>query len=211
MINTRRFRPLALVLVTAIVVPAMPSPARADERTIRCESVRGRYRFCPADTDNRVELRRQLSGTPCHLWRNWGYDRRGVWVDDGCRAEFRVGKGLSGGETAAIVGGIAAAAIIAGIIASKSGDKSGHDRNVPEWAVGSFRGWDDVEGVALQLNIAPSGGVQGWANHEEFTGRLESDRLYTGGRTFRVSRRGDGILLDEVGGRRQRMELWRTW
>ncbi len=205
-------RAVAAALTVALVAAAVPPSAQADERTIRCESRRGRYQYCPADTDNRVELRRQYSGTPCVLWRNWGYDHRGVWVDNGCRAEFRVGRGgLSGGETAAIVGGIAAAAIIAGIIASKNGDRNDWDRGVPEWAIGSFRGWDERERLLLQLNISQSGAAHGWADADEFTGRVERDRLYLRDRTFRLRRNGDGIRLDEEGGRRQQIELWRTW
>lgn len=204
-------RSVAALVSVALVAAAFPPAASADERTISCESRRGRYRFCPADTDNRVELRRQYSGTPCVLWRNWGYDYRGVWVDNGCRAEFRVGRGLSGGETAAVVGGIAAAAIIAGIVASKRGDRGDWDRGVPDWAIGSFRGWDDRERMTLQINISPSGGAHGWADADEFTGRIEGDRLYVRDRSFRIRRNGDGIRLEEDGGRRQRIELWRTW
>lgn len=205
-------RTLTAVLSVALVAAAFPPAAQADERDLRCESNRGRYRFCPADTENRVEIRRQFSNTPCVLWRTWGYDHRGVWVDNGCRAEFRVGRGgLSGGQTAAIVGGIAAAAIIAGIVASKNGDRNDWDRGVPEWAIGSFRGWDERERMLLQLNISQGGGVQGWVDQDEFTGRVERERLYLRDRTFRLHRNGDGIRLEEEGGRRQRIELWRTW
>jgi hypothetical protein len=31
----------------------------------------------------------QQSRTECVVGRNWGYDDRGVWVDEGCRATFR--------------------------------------------------------------------------------------------------------------------------
>ena len=109
------------------------------------------------------------------------------------------------------MGGIAAAAIIAGIVANKNGDRNDWDRGVPEWAIGSFRGWDDRERLLLQLNISPSGGVHGWADADEFTGRIARDRLYVRDRSFRIRRNGDGIRLDEEGGRRQQIELWRTW
>ncbi len=205
-------RAVAAAVTMGLLAAALPPAARADERTIRCESRRGRYQFCSADTENRVELRRQFSDTPCVLWRTWGYDYRGVWVDNGCRAEFRVGRGgLSGGAAAAIVGGIAAAAIIAGIAANKSGHHDEWDRRVPEWAIGSFRGWDDRERQLLQVNISPGGGVQGWADADEFTGRIAGDRLYVRARTFRIRPNGDGIRLDEQGGRRQQIDLWRTW
>lgn len=62
-----------------------------NSQTVRCESEDGRQRFCPADVGRaRVEMTRQLSRTECRFARNWGYDRRGVWVNDGCRGEFTV-------------------------------------------------------------------------------------------------------------------------
>ena len=68
-----------------------PSNYTHDQQTIRCESNDGRQRFCPIDVGRaRVELTRQLSRGECRFARNWGYDRRGVWVNDGCRGEFTV-------------------------------------------------------------------------------------------------------------------------
>ncbi|MFO1455112.1 MAG: DUF3011 domain-containing protein [Steroidobacteraceae bacterium] len=68
-----------------------PSDYNRDQQTIRCESNDGRQRFCPIDIGRaRVELTRQLSRGECRFARNWGYDRRGVWVNDGCRGEFTV-------------------------------------------------------------------------------------------------------------------------
>lgn len=60
-------------------------------QSVRCESLDGRVRHCPAETRSGVRLVRQLSRTACIEERNWGYDRRGVWVDGGCRAEFEAG------------------------------------------------------------------------------------------------------------------------
>ena len=56
--------------------------------SVRCESSGGRRRHCPVETSLGVRLTRQLSRTVCVESRNWGYDRRGVWVDGGCRADF---------------------------------------------------------------------------------------------------------------------------
>ena len=36
-----------------------------------------------------VQLVRQLSSSPCVQGRSWGYGRNGIWVAQGCRAEFR--------------------------------------------------------------------------------------------------------------------------
>lgn len=59
---------------------------------ILCESVKHDYRYCRARTENRVNLKRRLSDAPCIFNRTWGYDNRGVWVAEGCRAEFEVGR-----------------------------------------------------------------------------------------------------------------------
>ncbi len=58
---------------------------------VRCESGGNRRAFCPVDIRGGVELVRNLSRTQCVRGRNWGEDRSGVWVDAGCRGEFRVG------------------------------------------------------------------------------------------------------------------------
>ena len=34
---------------------------------------------------------RQLSQAPCIYGRSWAYDDRGIWVADGCQADFNVG------------------------------------------------------------------------------------------------------------------------
>ena len=61
--------------------------------TFRCESDDGRTRHCNADTRGGVRINRQLSDSACIQGRNWGYDNSGVWVSQGCRAEFVVGAG----------------------------------------------------------------------------------------------------------------------
>jgi hypothetical protein len=67
--------------------------------SVRCESKDGRPQHCPIETRGGVRLLRQLSRTPCVEERNWGHDRRGIWVDAGCRADFETGNGagLTGG------------------------------------------------------------------------------------------------------------------
>jgi hypothetical protein len=67
--------------------------SRDGARTYRCESRDGRYRRCDFEVRGRASLVRQLSDTPCIEGRTWGYNRGGVWVDRGCRAEFSVRRG----------------------------------------------------------------------------------------------------------------------
>ena len=51
-----------------------------------------------ADTRDGVTLVRQLSDSRCIQGQTWGWDARGVWVDRGCRGEFRSGGGRYGNE-----------------------------------------------------------------------------------------------------------------
>jgi hypothetical protein len=57
---------------------------------ITCASNDGRRVYCDADTRNGVQLVEQHSNVPCRQGSTWGYDRRGIWVDRGCRADFEV-------------------------------------------------------------------------------------------------------------------------
>lgn len=58
---------------------------------VLCESKDNRRRHCRADIyDGGVAVVRNISRTPCVEGRNFGWDDRGVWVDHGCRAEFRI-------------------------------------------------------------------------------------------------------------------------
>ncbi len=96
--------------------------------TIRCESTNQSYRHCRADTRDGVQLYRQLSKSACRYNDTWGYDRRGVWVDRGCRGDFQLHTGASGGDgkqkdkdnTAAIVGGVIALGVLGAVLAERN-------------------------------------------------------------------------------------------
>jgi len=72
-------------------------PSQFVQQTIYCASDDGRRNQCNADTRNGVTLVRQRSDAACVEGRTWGSDRRGVWVDRGCRADFALGRGNNGG------------------------------------------------------------------------------------------------------------------
>lgn len=57
---------------------------------VYCSSDDGGREVCPVDARRGVRLIRQRSGSPCILGQTWGYGPRGIWVDRGCRADFRV-------------------------------------------------------------------------------------------------------------------------
>jgi hypothetical protein len=66
---------------------------------VRCESRDRRTEFCGADVRGGVRLVRQMSDRRCVRGSTWGTDGRGIWVTDGCRAEFEVGRNSRYGGT----------------------------------------------------------------------------------------------------------------
>jgi len=58
-------------------------------QTITCSSDDGKRHYCNINSRGGVQMTRQISGSACVQGQTWGYDNRGVWVDRGCRAEFR--------------------------------------------------------------------------------------------------------------------------
>ena len=71
------------------------SSAHADyTKRIRCESTGHNYKECAVGGELvTVRLVEQLSNAPCRANITWGADWHGedyIWVDNGCRAIFRV-------------------------------------------------------------------------------------------------------------------------
>jgi hypothetical protein len=57
---------------------------------IYCASDDMEHVWCPADSRFGVRMIRQRSQAGCIQGQTWGYGKRGIWVDRGCRADFRV-------------------------------------------------------------------------------------------------------------------------
>jgi hypothetical protein len=88
---------LGLVTLAASLTPSlsaqMNSPGQPPQRplpNVMCESRNHRRNYCTADTRGGVTLDRQLSSAQCAQGRTWGFDARGIWVEGGCRGEFRI-------------------------------------------------------------------------------------------------------------------------
>jgi hypothetical protein len=60
-------------------------------RTISCDSRDYRQEFCdiPNGVD-RVNLVRQRSSSPCVFNQSWGWRANGIWVSNGCQADFEL-------------------------------------------------------------------------------------------------------------------------
>jgi DUF3011 family protein len=71
-------------------VTAYPYGGPDQGSIISCSSDDGGRHYCPADTRGVVRLLKQRSDSSCLQGQSWGFDRRGIWVDHGCRADFQV-------------------------------------------------------------------------------------------------------------------------
>src|SRR5688572_17889083 len=92
---------LALASTLAVLVPSgspEQSQAQVAAPKVTCTSTPGQRSHCPADTSHGVILVRSTGQAACLLGKTWGYDDKGIWVSDGCSAEFVAGK-LEGAQT----------------------------------------------------------------------------------------------------------------
>jgi len=81
---------LLAVPAFAMLLLAVAHPAAA-QTFVQCESREYQYQFCPIPQGaTRVTLVEQRSRSACIEGRSWGWDRRGVWVSNGCEGVFDV-------------------------------------------------------------------------------------------------------------------------
>jgi len=85
---------MAALCAVGILMSLLPSQGTAqsiDQAVVTCTSDDGGRRHCAAYTDAGVALRSSIGSANCLLGRNWGYDADGIWVTEGCGAQFVVG------------------------------------------------------------------------------------------------------------------------
>lgn len=83
-------------------VPTYPLPppypsyphagGRPDSEVVSCHSSDHRFQRCNVQISAKdsVHLISRDSRSPCEFGRDWGQDRGSLWVDNGCRATFRI-------------------------------------------------------------------------------------------------------------------------
>ncbi len=224
-------RATSLLISVLIATLALPPVSLAKER-ITCESQNYRYHYCKVDTDNRVKLKDQISRSPCIEGQTWGYDQRGVWVTSGCAAEFEVGTGKNSGGNAALLGGAAAigAAVLGGLLGGGTGQPADSSANpdyspgnppyppagtpspataAPAWAVGTFRGFDQVYNMDVELTINPNGSVSGYAQNRPLQGSLSGQQLRLGEATFYVKPDSRGFRAVQANDARNQVRYFR--
>ncbi|HMO48315.1 MAG TPA: DUF3011 domain-containing protein [Rubrivivax sp.] len=199
------------VAVAGLGLLSTAVPSLAGE--LECRSSGHRYQYCPADTRNNVQLAQQLSSSACRYGSSWGYDQRGVWVDNGCAGMFTYGGGSSGSghhrdSGGNVAAGVAAAVILGALISANSGEKSSSHAdnrypvnnpdsgvNVPAWAVGHFAGPDRSGGPDIEIAVDPNGRINGMQGSSIFSGQMRGTEAWLGNRSYSVVRTGDGIRL----------------
>lgn len=69
-----------------------PGPGWDSRFVVRCRSDNYSYNFCAVDVGRggRASLDRQISSSSCAQGRTWGWNRAGIWVDQGCEGDFRI-------------------------------------------------------------------------------------------------------------------------
>jgi hypothetical protein len=190
-------RPALIGAIAAAAVTLLAGDAFGDR--IRCGSRDYRYEFCPVPGGRVVNARvvRRHSKRQCVQNFSWGIERDGIWVDDGCDADFDV----------AIRGG--------GPGAGGSYPGSGPGRppfgrppqtaNPAQWAVGEWRGQGYRFTVYRGGSVIISRGNQyerGYMDGDDITlydgTRLDADRernqlrlTWPNGRQLRLRRERD--------------------
>jgi hypothetical protein len=102
------WRPIPIALAVLTFIASMSAVARGEEPPpqafapvrVTCASKPGERQHCPANTSKGVALLRSSGEAACLLGKTWGFDDQGVWVSDGCVAEFLVAQPLPGAPEA---------------------------------------------------------------------------------------------------------------
>ena len=217
--------PLAWICCVGLLV-GTTSPALFADQTIRCESHKHAYNMCRVDTHGYVYLSRELSKGHCVQGRTWDYDRRGIWVDDNCKGEFVIEsrhhtddhKDHHGKEAVAAA---AAIALIAAATAAASHNdhqdryhdegyhRGGHSSYLPNWMIGSFKGYNLQFGATVRLRIDDDGRAVANVEGQRVQGYVNDGRLYIGDAEFDIERAGDGFNTVQRGNRSNRVHYER--
>lgn len=121
------------------------------------------------DTSGGVKLTKRLSDKPCTLGRNWGYDRNGVWVDDGCRAEFEV--------------------------RTRNDDRwddnpwNGVGNGVPRWALGDWVGGPRTQNYTLDVRSDGTFTLRKGRGGSSERGTIRGSQVRIGNEEFKLERR----------------------
>jgi hypothetical protein len=84
---------VSLLALSCTGLRAQSGITEQNGRSVTCASDDGKRHLCRVTTQYGVRMVNQRSGSPCVQGETWGYNRKGIWVDRGCRADFWLGGG----------------------------------------------------------------------------------------------------------------------
>jgi hypothetical protein len=97
----------------------------------------------------------------------------------------------------------------------RPGSSGGNFGNVPDWAIGNFRGFHRNHRKTVEMSINQDGSVTRYVfdrGEDRLTsdGRLEDDTLIFGRDRFLIRRRNNGIYVEKEGDRSDNVTLYRN-
>lgn len=216
---------ILIASVAVLGVSLMSTPLQADQK-LGCESKNHQYHMCHVDTHGYVRLVKERSRSACVKGRTWDYDRRGIWVDDNCKADFIVESRQHTDDHedhngAGAIAAAAAVALIAAVASSASNNKhddryhddgyqhGGHASYIPKWMIGKFRGYNMKFGTDVKLEITSEGRASALVDGVRLHGYVNDDRLYVGDAEFYIERAGEGFNTAQMGDRSNKVHYAR--
>ncbi len=221
----------------AIAAMSLFSFSAVAESYVTCKSEGYRYHHCRVSRPGYVRLVRQLSEADCRQGRTWDYDRRGIWVDDGCAARFAVENDAyydhgddnhddhdSGSSAGAALAVIAGAAILGAIVNSHNNADNDpdykynddayqggrHTSYVPRWMIGRFKGYNPRFKADVSLNVKKNGRVVARSGRKTVKGYINDDQLHVGNQVFDITRDRNGFYTNQLGDRSNEVRYTRV-
>lgn len=206
-------RTVSMTCIAALAV-STAGALRADDR-VTCESKSYRYTSCAIPQAGYVTLTRQISRADCVRGRTWDFDRREIWVDDGCAAEFNVdtsshshNHGSSDG--AKVAGAVVGLAVLGALINNanhKDDDRyhdddyygSRHSSYVPGWMQGRFEGYNPQYDANVTLTIDADGCASARTGGRTIDGWVNNGELHVGDTVFDIDQTREGFVTSQVG------------
>lgn len=192
------------ILIVSSFSSLVPNIAYAgDQVKITCDSDDFQLVRCPIKNEG-ARLLKQISASSCKRDRDWGYDRKGIWVDNGCAAEFLVTKesGSSSKDdkaAAALLGGLLLGALVVSAMdETPPSNNSNNNSNNNNWnannntGVNTASSWGNNNNVNTQSIVIPNWAVGSYRGRNPIS-QVREEIIITRDGLVRVVRQGQSF------------------